>query len=186
VYVSPYQISWRSVEPLARYGELFDFWASVCKTVRPMLSDPYLSVCIVGALWPNGWMDEDETWHRGRPRAWPQCFRWGTQLPLTQRCTAPNFRPCLHAVAKLAVWIKVPLGREVGLGLGDIVLDGGPAPPIKGHTPHFSAHVYCGQPAGWINMPLDKKIDLAHPYQQRDTAPNFRPTSIVTERLDGS
>jgi len=25
----------------------------------------YLSVCDVGVLWPNGWMDEDETWHEG-------------------------------------------------------------------------------------------------------------------------
>jgi len=38
------------------------------------------------------------------------------------------------------------LGREVGLGSGDIVLDGDPAPaPPKGHSPQFSVHVYCGQ-----------------------------------------
>ena len=30
-----------------------------------------LSVCDVGVLWPNGWMDQDETWHAGRPRPWP-------------------------------------------------------------------------------------------------------------------
>jgi len=28
----------------------------------------------------------------------------------------------------------MPLGREVDLGPGDIVFDGDPAPPIKGHT----------------------------------------------------
>jgi len=31
-----------------------------------------LSVCCpvsnVGVLWPNGWTDQDETWHAGRPR----------------------------------------------------------------------------------------------------------------------
>ena len=32
-------------------------------------------------------------------------------------------------------WIKMPLGKEVGLGPGHIVLDGDP-------TPKFSAHVY--------------------------------------------
>jgi len=33
----------------------------------------------------------------------------------------------------------MPLGREVGLGPGDIVLDGDPAPPKKGaHPPIFS------------------------------------------------
>jgi len=25
-------------------------------------------VCDVGALWPNDWMDQDETWRAGRPR----------------------------------------------------------------------------------------------------------------------
>jgi len=25
------------------------------------------SVCDVGVLWPNGLMDQDETWHAGRP-----------------------------------------------------------------------------------------------------------------------
>jgi len=24
-----------------------------------------LSVCDIGVLWPNGWTDQDETWHRG-------------------------------------------------------------------------------------------------------------------------
>ena len=30
-------------------------------------------VCDVRALWPNGWTDQDETWHAGRPRPWPHC-----------------------------------------------------------------------------------------------------------------
>jgi len=30
---------------------------------------PVLSVCDVGVLWPNGWMDQDETWHAGTPLA---------------------------------------------------------------------------------------------------------------------
>jgi len=29
----------------------------------------------------------------------------------------------------MAGWIKMPLGTEVGLGPGDVVLDGDPAPP---------------------------------------------------------
>ena len=35
--------------------------------------------------------------------------------------------------------IKMPLGTEVGLGPGNIVLDGDPAPPEKGgqQLPHF-------------------------------------------------
>ena len=36
--------------------------------------------------------------------------------------------------------------RYGGLGPGDIVLDGDPAPVAeRGTAPHFWAHVYCGQ-----------------------------------------
>jgi len=38
----------------------------------------------------------------------------------------------------------MPLDMEVGLGPGDIVLDGDPVIPQKRGTPQFSAHVYCG------------------------------------------
>ena len=42
-------------------------------------------------------------------------------------------------------WIKMPLGTEIGLGPGDIVSDGDPAPPPlqKGaQQPHHFSHVY--------------------------------------------
>ena len=40
--------------------------------------------------------------------------------------------------SQMAVWIKMPLGTEVGLSLGDTVLDGDPAPPLlKVHSPQF-------------------------------------------------
>jgi len=35
-----------------------------------------------------------------------------------------------------AIWIKMPLGTEVGLGRGHIVSDGNPAPQ-RGTAPHF-------------------------------------------------
>jgi len=55
----------------------------------------------------------------------------------------------------MAVWIKMPLGTEVGLGPGDIVLDGDRAPPpLKEHIPQFLANVSCGQTAGWTIMDL--------------------------------
>jgi len=40
-----------------------------------MLSDSCLSVCPVcdGVLWPNGWMNQDESWHGGGPRPRPHC-----------------------------------------------------------------------------------------------------------------
>ena len=47
----------------------------------------FLSVRLV--LWPNGWMDQDETWHAGKPQPWPHCVKWrpapperGTAAPL--------------------------------------------------------------------------------------------------------
>jgi len=54
-------------------GAKFSFWATVCKTVCPVLSDRCLSVCNVGVLWPNGLTDQDETWHAGTRRPWPHC-----------------------------------------------------------------------------------------------------------------
>jgi len=57
----------------------------------------------------------------------------------------------------------MPLGMEVGLNLGDFVLDADPAPlPKKGAepSPQFSAHVYCGQTSGWIKMALGMEVGL--------------------------
>jgi len=59
--------------------------------------------------------------------------------------TAPKFW-AMSNCGQSAWWIKTPLGMEVGLGPGDIVLDGGPAlPPERGTSPKFSADVYCGK-----------------------------------------
>ena len=63
-----------------------DFGATVCKTVRPMLSVrlsvcPDCPVCNVGVLWPNGLTDQDETWHAGSPRPRPHCVIWEPSSP---------------------------------------------------------------------------------------------------------
>ena len=48
--------------------------------------------------------------------------------------------------------IKMKLALQVGLSPGHIVLDGDPAhPPPKGHNPHFSVHVYCGQTVAHVS-----------------------------------
>jgi len=45
-----------------------------------------------------------------------------------------------------AEWIKMPLGTEIGLGPGDIVLHGDQLPPMGTEPPlDFFAHVCCGQ-----------------------------------------
>jgi len=58
--------------------------------------------------------------------------------------------------------IKMQLGREVGLGPGDIVLDRDPPAPKGGGTAaqHFAVDVYRGKTAGWIKMSLGMHIDL--------------------------
>ena len=58
----------------------YGFWATVCKTVRPMLWDrclSCLSVWNVGVLLSNGWMDQDATWYAGRPPPRRHCVTWG-------------------------------------------------------------------------------------------------------------
>jgi len=48
----------------------------------------------------------------------------------------------------------------IGVGPGYIALDGDPAPFPKGHSPQFSAHICCGQMAGWIKMPLGTEVGI--------------------------
>ena len=57
----------------------------------------------------------------------------------------------------------MPLGTEVGLSLGDIVLDGNPAPPpLNGTAPNFRPmSVVAGQTTGWTKMPLGMDIGLS-------------------------
>ena len=67
----------------------------------------------------------------------------------------------------------MPLGMEVNLGPGDVVLDGVAAPPYKVHSPQFSVHVYCGQKTGWMKTPLGTEVDLGpdHSVLDGDPAP---------------
>ena len=118
-------------------------------------------------------MDQDETWCAGRPHPWPHCVRWGPSFPSPKWAQPPQFSAhiCCH---KMAGWIKMPLGMEIGLGPSHIVLDGDPAPlPKRGHSPQFLAHVCCGQTAVWIKMPLGTKVGLGlgHIVLHGDPAP---------------
>jgi len=108
----------------AVFGRPFVKRFSLCHRSVVMSACP---VCHVGVLWPNDWMDQDETWHASRPRPWPHCIRWGSSFP-PQRGTHPNFSTHI-CCDKMAGWIKMPPGTKVGLGPGDFVLDGDPAPP---------------------------------------------------------
>jgi len=82
---------------------------------------------------------------------------------------------------------------EVDLGAGDFVFDGDPATARTEGTPtitQFLAHVYCGQTAGLMKMPLGTKVDLGPGHivldevpqlyaKRAQQSPSFRPVSIV-------
>ena len=54
---------------------------------------------------------------------------------LSDRCLSVTLMCCGQTVGR----IKMKLGTEVGL------VHGHSSPAPKGHSPQFSAHVYCGQ-----------------------------------------
>ena len=71
---------------------------------------------------------------------------------LSDRCLSVLFVTLVYC-GQTVGWIKMKLGIQIGLGPGHIVLDGDPAAP-KGHSPQFFAHVYCGQIAACISIPI--------------------------------
>jgi len=70
--------------------------------------------------------------------------------PRPNRGTAPNFRPMSIVAKRLdATWYGGrPRPRP------HCAIWGAISPHKRGHSPQFSAHVCCGQRAGWIKMPL--------------------------------
>jgi len=130
---------------------------------------PVLSVCNVRALWPNGWMDQDGTWHAGRSRPRTYCVRWGPSSPPPKGHSSQFSAHICRG--QMAAWIKITLGTEVGLSPGDFVLDGDPPLHKNGRSPQFSAHVHCGHTAGWIKTALDKEVGHSPGYFVLDGDP---------------
>jgi len=91
-----------------------------------MLSDrcPVCPLCNVDMLWPNGWKDQNETWHAGRPR--PRLPRVSCYMGTLQHLHGeghssprplPRFTDVgLCLLCKTAGWIRIPLGATIGLG----------------------------------------------------------------------
>jgi len=133
------------------------FWATVCKTVRPMLSDHCLSVCLsclsvtlVCGGQTVGWikmkldmqvgLGPGHTVLDGDPASPPQKGGAAHQFSAHICC------------GQMAGRIKMPHGREVGLSAGNFCV----------------------------------RWRLSSPSPKRGRAPNFWPTSIVAKWLDGS
>jgi len=94
IYASLSSMSPNPKRHLDRFSRLWRpsvkrFALSYRTVVCPVLS--ILSVCrpMVGVLWPNGWMDQVETWHAGRPRPRSHSVRWGPSSPPKEH--SPHF-----------------------------------------------------------------------------------------------
>ena len=68
---------------------------------------------------------------------------------LSDRCLS-SLSVTLVYCGQTVRWITMPLTTEVGLGLGDTVLDGDPAISAKGHTPIFGPCLLW--PNGWMDQ----------------------------------
>jgi len=111
------------------------FWATVYKTVRPMLSVrclsvlscPVLSVTFVHCGQAVGRIKMELGMQVGLGPG--HIVLDGDPAPPPQRGTATTQFSAHICCGQMAAWIKIPLGMELGLGPGAFVLDGNPAPP---------------------------------------------------------
>ena len=163
-----------------RFWRLFVKRFALCYRTIVCLS--CLSVCDVGVLWSNGWMDYDATWYGGRPRSRPYCVRWGLSSPLKRG--TPHFRPCS---GQTVGWITMPLGTEVGYRPRSRrhCVRWEPSSPTKRDTASPPIFGPCllwpnGRPSQLL---LNSCIIWQHFLVLH--SPNFWPMSAVTKRLDG-
>jgi len=159
--------SWRKRCSFKRFfGLLGSFWATVWRPFVQRFALCYrtvalyvLSVCNVGVLLPNGWMDQDETWHAGRHRLWPHCVRWGRSLFSPKGHSPQNFGPYL---LRPNGWMDQDATRHGARPRPrQLCVRWGPRSPSPKSGGKFSAHVYCGQTAGWIKTALGMEIGLS-------------------------
>ena len=121
-------------------------------------------------------MDQDDPWHAGRPRPWPHCVRWRPSSPVPNG-HGPQFAAHVYC-GQMAGWMKIPLGTEVDLGPGHIVLDGDPAPPpAKGaqQPPPFGPCLL------WPRSPISATAELLSTNQKP-----FSDASDSVEALNGN
>ena len=114
--------------------------------------------------------------------------------PNTGAQQPPIFGPCI--VAKQLHGSKCYLVGRCASARSHCVRWGPSPVPQKRQSPQFSAHVCCGQTAGWIKMPLGRDVDLVPgdivldgylgPPKGAQLPLNFRPMSLMSKRLDGS
>ena len=102
-------------------------------------AEPPPHFCGPCPLWPNDWMDQNDTWHGGGPWSRPHCARWGCHpAPLHKMGTEllPKFSASFYC-GQTAGCIKMPLGtpqpRRLYVRWGPSpLLKKGAEPPIFG------------------------------------------------------
>jgi len=90
-------------------------------------------------------MNQDATWYGGRPRPSDFVFDRDPATPRKKGRRTPTQLLAHVYCGQTAGWMKTPLGTEVDLVTGNIVLDVAPAVRERGTAaPPLFAHVYCG------------------------------------------
>jgi len=137
------------------------FWTTVCRTVRPMLSDrcPVLSVTLVYYGQTVGWIKMKLGVQVGLGPG-HILFDGDPGPPPPKGHSPPNFRPISVPAKWLhgedATWYG---GRPRLRRLS--VRWGARSPSAKtGRSPQIFGHVHCGQTAEWIKMALDTEVGL--------------------------
>jgi len=72
-------------------------------------------------------MHQDATWYGGRPQPRRLCVRWGPSYHQKKGHTHPTQFLAHVYCGQTAGWMKTPLGTEMDLGPGHVILDGFPA-----------------------------------------------------------
>jgi len=132
------------------WNMMYSFWATVCKTVCPMLSfcclpSPFLSCLSVTLVYCGQTVGRIKMKLGKQVGLGPRhIVLGGDPAPPPTKGHSPQFSVDI-CCGQMAAWIKMPLGMELVLGPGKFVLHGDPAPLPKGSgAPKFLAHVYCG------------------------------------------
>ena len=130
-------------------------------------------------------MDQTATWYGGRPQPRPHCVRWGPSSAAAEKRAQqpPLFGPCLlwpkDWMDQTATWYGGrPWPRPQCVRWG-------PSSPQRGTAPQFSAHVCCGQTAGWIKMSLGTQLGLGQGHTVLDEDPAAPRKGANQPRLFG-
>ena len=134
-------------------------------------------------MWPNDWMDRDETWHAGRPRPWPHCVRWGPSSLLAKGGGAPNFRP----IPVVALWLhgsRCHLVWRKDSAQATLCYMGTQLPSSKrGRSPYPIFGLCPLWPNGWMDQ--DDTWHRGGPWSRLHSV-RLGPISVVAKPLDAS